>query len=100
MIIYNVTVKIEHSVHEDWLKWMREKHIPDVLNTGRFIENRMARVLVDEEDGVTYAIQYTCRDMTDFEAYQQHEAPRIQTEHSTRYKDKFVAFRTLMEVVE
>lgn len=100
MIIYNVTVKVEHDIHEDWLKWMREKHIPEVLGTGRFMENRMARVLVDDEDGITYAIQYTCKDMATLEAYQRHEAPRLQAEHAERYKDKFVAFRTLLEVVE
>ncbi|MEG1025142.1 MAG: DUF4286 family protein, partial [Flavobacterium sp.] len=28
MIIYNVTTNIHESVHDQWLKWMQEKHIP------------------------------------------------------------------------
>lgn len=100
MIIYNVTVKVDPEVHDEWLQWMRETHIPEVLATGRFIDNRMARVMVEEEDGVTYAIQYTCNDMETLQTYYENEAPALQADHAERYKDKFVAFRTLLEVVE
>jgi hypothetical protein len=49
MILYNVTVNIDPEVHEDWLNWMKNTHIPDVLNTGMFIDNRFLRVLNTEE---------------------------------------------------
>ena len=59
MIIYNVTINIDAEVHDEWLKWMLEKHIPAVLATGLFIESRMSRMLIEEEgDGITYSIQY------------------------------------------
>lgn len=99
MIIYNVTVKIDNSVHTDWLKWMKEVHIPDVMRTGYFLDNRMMRVLVDDAAGVNYAIQYTCASMDDLNEYQEKEAKRLQLDHTERYKDKFVAFRTLLETV-
>lgn len=100
MIIYNVTVKVDPDVRDEWLQWMRETHIPEVLATGRFIDHRIARVMVDEEDGVTYAIQYTCKNMETLQTYYEKEAPALQADHAERYKDKFVAFRTLLEVVE
>jgi hypothetical protein len=31
--------------------------------------------------------------------YQRDHAPRLQKEHSEKYKGKFVAFRTLLEIV-
>jgi hypothetical protein len=99
MIIYNVTVNIEHDVHDEWLKWMKTEHIPDVMKTGFFIENRICKVLVDEEQGITYSIQYTAPDMQALETYQRDHAPRLQKEHSDRFANKFVAFRTLLEVV-
>ena len=98
-IIYNVTVNIDHSVHDEWLEWMKTKHIPDVMSTGFFLENKICKILVDEESGVSYSIQYTCADMSDLQEYQKQHAPRLQKEHSKKYKDKFVAFRTLLEVV-
>ncbi len=100
MILYNVTVKITHSVHDEWLRWMKEVHIPDVLETGLFQSHRICRILQDEVDGVTYAFQYLCEDMAAFQHYQQAFAPALQQDHSERYKGQYVAFRTLMEVVE
>ena len=99
MIIYNVTVNIDDSVHDEWLKWMKEKHIPDVLATGYFIENKICRILVNEEAGTSYSIQYTCKNMEELNEYQAKHASRLQKEHAEKYKDKFVAFRTLLEVV-
>ena len=99
MIIYNVTVNIENDVKEEWLKWMKEKHIPDVMATGYFLENKICKVLVDEEQGTTFSIQYTCRNMNDLEEYQKIHAPGLQKEHTDKYANKFVAFRTLLEVL-
>lgn len=99
MIIYNITVNIENDVREEWLQWMKEVHIPNVMSTGLFIENRICKVLVEEESGTTYSVQYTCNKMGDIEKYQQEYAPGLQKEHSDKYQGKFVAFRTLLEVV-
>ena len=101
MISYNVTVKIEHSLHEDWYEWMTKQHIPDVMSTGLFMEYRMSRILgLDDDDGYTYTIQYYLENMDRLQRYQDEFAAKLQAEHSERYADKFVAFRTLMVVVD
>ena len=99
MIIYNVTVKVDNDAHDEWLDWMKSTHIPAVLATKKFIDHQMAKVLVDDTDGVTYAIQYRCEAMSELEAYHRDFAPSLQRDHAERYKDKFVAFRTLLEVI-
>lgn len=99
MIIYNVTVNIENDLKEEWVKWMKEVHIPDVMNTGLFVENRFSKVLVDEESGTTYSIQYLCHSMADLEVYQKTHATRLQKAHKDKYDGRFVAFRTLLEVI-
>ena len=55
MILYNVTVNVEDGIHHDWLTWMKETHIPDVMNTGMFIENKMLKLLsqLPDEEGTT-----------------------------------------------
>ena len=99
MIIYNVTLNVDQEVHEEWLNWMKETHIPDVMATGLFLDNRLCRVLVDDEGGITYAIQYTCADMPTLERYKKDHAPRLQAETEKQFGGKFVAFRTLLEVL-
>ena len=101
MIIYNVTVKVEHEIRDEWIDWMRSIHIPDVMKTGYFEEYRFCRLLdQDETDGFTYAIQYLAANRKNLENYWEREAPRLQNEHTERYKDRFVAFRTLLEVID
>lgn len=100
MILYNVTVKVDLEIHDEWFRWMKEKHIPDVINTGLFVDSKMCQLLgQDESEGITYAIQYFCESMEDYEKYVKEFSPQLQKEHNERYKDRFVAFRTLMEVV-
>ena len=100
MIIYNVTVKINNDVHDDWLNWMKNVHIPDVMKTTLFTSHQLARVLgQDDEDGTTYAIQYTCENMKTLQMYSSRFAPTLQKEHHQRYEGKYVAFRTLLEIV-
>lgn len=98
-IIYNVTVNVDSSVNEDWVRWMRDVHIPEVMATGYFLENRFCKVMVDEEQGVTYAIQYLCMNLDDLREYQERHAPALQKAHTERYGEHTVAFRTLLEIV-
>jgi hypothetical protein len=99
MIIYNVTLNVDEDVAENWLQWMRTVHIPDVMATGMFLDNRICRVLGEEEGGLTYAVQYTCADMATYERYKNEHAPRLQAETQKHFGGKFAAFRTLLEVV-
>ena len=100
MILYNVTVKVDHFIVGEWLQWMKTIHIPDVMSTGIFTEYKLCRLLtVDETEGITYAIQYFCNSIEDYEKYQNEYAPKLQQEHTERYQGKFVAFRTLMRVL-
>jgi hypothetical protein len=102
MILYNVTIKIDNEVHEEWLAYMQDTHIPDVMQTGCFLENRMSRIVIPadpEKDGISYSVQYLCASMAVLQQYQARFAPALQQEHTSRYEGKFVAFRSVMEVV-
>lgn len=101
MIIYNVTVSIGHDVHDEWVKWMKDVHIPDAMATGYFLENRFAKVLlVDEEEGITYSVQYLCKNMADLQIYQGSHAQRLQAEVKEKFDGKYAAFRTVLEIVD
>mgnify|MGYP002632489259 CR=1 FL=1 len=100
MVIYNVTVSIDDDVHQDWLQWMQEVHIPEVMATGFFLESRMSKILGYEEGGISYSIQYLCENHDVLERYQLEQAPRLQAEHTSRFQGKFAAFRTLLDVCQ
>ena len=100
MYIYNVTINIDETVHDEWLQWMRNKHIPKVLETGKFIKAKMCLVMVQEEmGGVTYSIQYTTDSLENLHAYYKENANALRQESLDLFKDKFVAFRTELKVI-
>lgn len=99
MLLYNVTITIDRELSRDWLQWMKDTHIPDVMSTGMFVSYRLSRLLDHEHnDSEIFSVQYLCRSMADLVRYQQEFAPELQKAHTARYADRFVAFRTLMEV--
>ncbi len=100
MILYNVTVKVDHAAHQDWLAWMQQTHIPEVLATGYFVEGRLWKLLdQDESEGLTYAVQYKALSLEQYEAYRDRAAPALQAATRERYGDQLVAFRTLLQSV-
>jgi len=100
MYIYNVTTNIEESVHDQWLKWMNEIHIPDVLATGKFLSAKMCRVLVEEDmGGVTYSVQFTTVDKETLEAYYKEDAPKLRANALQLFSNKFISFRTELKVI-
>ncbi len=99
MILYNVTVNIDHDVEQEWLDWMKNKHIPDVMETGCFTQNLMCKINAESEGGTSYSVQYFCNSKEDLERYMNEFAPQLQQEHHDKYEGKYAAFRTLMDVV-
>lgn len=100
MIIYNVTINIDDSVHDQWLDWMKNKHIPDMLATKKFTEAKMCRVMVEEEmGGTTYAIQYRTKNRRTLERYYVEDSEKMRAEGNRLFPNKFVAFRTELEIV-
>ncbi|KQC30288.1 DUF4286 family protein [Flagellimonas eckloniae] len=100
MLIYNVTINIDESAHDKWLIWMRDKHVPDMLATGKFSHAKMAKVLVEEDmGGVTYSVQYTTKDRQTLELYYKEYAERLRADATKLFPNKFVAFRTELEII-
>lgn len=100
MIIYNVTINIDNSVHEEWLIWIKE-HIPRVLATGKFDGATFSKVLIEEDmGGETYSIQYRSYSREALDKYYQDDADRLRQEGLKKFADKMLAFRTELEVID
>lgn len=100
MIIYNVTIKVEASIADKWLKWMKEEHTPDMMNTGLFSDYRLCRLMEqDETDGVTFVVQYHSDSIENYQSYLNEHAARMRQKSIEKFGNKFAAFRTVMEMI-
>jgi hypothetical protein len=100
-IIHNVTIIIDHSVHDEWLSWMKEIHIPEVLATGMFSSCRILKVVEEHNpDGHSYAMQYLSPSRAQYDTYQEKFAPIMRAKVEEKFAGKYGAFRTCLELIE
>ncbi len=100
MVLYNVTVGIDSAVEEEWLQWMKDVHIPEVMATGMFERYDLYKVLSHEGEGASYSVQYIAENMDKIDRYLTQFAPDLMKAHMERFRDRHVAFRTLLERIE
>lgn len=99
-LVYNVTIKVSHAIQADWLRWMQEEHLDEVVATGCFTQARLLHLIEsDDEEGVTYAAQYEAVSRDDYDRYIREHADALRKKGYDRWGDGFIAFRTLMQVL-
>lgn len=100
MILYNLTIKIEEDIEEEWLEWMQIEFIPKAMSTDTFSDHRLCRLLnLDELDGATYALQLFCKNMDQLKAFQNQEEQELQLKLVRKFPNRLVFFPTAMEVL-
>jgi hypothetical protein len=100
MIVYNVTIKITNVIHTGWLQWLKEIHIPEIIHTGCFSHATILRLLeVDDTEGPTYAVQYFAESKGLYNNYIENHAAQMREKSFAEWGDQFIAFRSVMQVV-
>ncbi|PRP68086.1 DUF4286 family protein [Nonlabens agnitus] len=100
MVIYNVTSNMAQSLEKEWLEWTRE-HIAQVLGTGLFMDARLTRVMVEEQDGSsTFSIQYKASSREALELYYEKHAPALRQEAIKKFGDRVLSFRTELDMID
>jgi len=91
MIAYTVAVTFEDAaLAEEWLRWLREDHIADVLAGGALDAE------IVELDGPkrSFEVRYHFRSREDFARYEREHAPRLRAEALQKFPvEKGVAYR-------
>ena len=100
MIIYNVTIKVDHSIAAEWLIWLKEEHIPDIIVTGCFTHATILRLLeADDTEGITYAVQYHAESKALYNRYIEKFSEEMRKKGMDKWGNKFIAFRSVMQLV-
>ncbi|MEK6780792.1 MAG: DUF4286 family protein [Bacteroidota bacterium] len=101
MLLYNETIGIDKEIELEWLAWMKEIYIPEMRSTGVFVDFKIYKVLThDDESSVSYCVQCFTPTIEQFQHYLAVFAPVLAEKHHQKFKDRHVAFRTLLEGVE
>ncbi len=100
MIVYNVTTKVDLQIAAPWLEWLKTEHIPEIIATGCFTGATILRLLeTDDTEGPSYAVQYFAASRELYALYIEQHAADLRQRSLEKWGAGFIAFRTVMEVV-
>ena len=101
MFIYNITIKVNNFILDEWMKWQQEEHIPEIMATRLFDEYKVFRLLEqDETEGTTYIIQYFTSEKDNYNIYIKNFAQPLREKALKKWGDGFIAFRSLLQAVK
>ncbi|MER3498721.1 MAG: DUF4286 domain-containing protein [Chitinophagaceae bacterium] len=100
MVVYNLTIKVNAEIVEEWMEWLKKEHIPEVMTTGQFTDYKFFRLLEqDETEGTTFVVQYFANSLNHYNQYLSMFAPALRDKSVKKWGNRFIAFRSVMEVV-
>jgi hypothetical protein len=81
---------IKSSVAKDWIDWMLNEHIPEVMATGYFLDYKLLRTIIPSStaDEITYVINYSLKSIDDYYQY------------AEKFSGKFRASRSVLQSVD
>jgi len=101
MFIYNITVKVENEILNEWMQWQKEIHIPEVIATECFYDHRFYKLLEhEEEDGKTFVIQFYANSKNEYDNYVENFAEQLRQKSLGKWKDHVISFSTLLQNVQ
>lgn len=95
MIYYYVQISVNTAVQTDWIQWMMETHIPEVVATGHF-KNCYFQQVIDPQptnEKVEFLVVYECDSVDTLRKYRDNEAPKLMAEHEKKFGGTFEAKR-------
>lgn len=100
MLIFNTTYKVTTDFTEKWLNWIRNDHVPFMLKPGVFSNPQIAKVVGSEdEEGVSYSVQFHIADMNTLIAWHNDYALIFQNSCAKEFGTSVNFFSTVLEVV-
>jgi hypothetical protein len=101
MIVYNITMKVDHSIIDEWIAWQQQEHIPEVMATTFFDDHKMYHLLEhDDHESTTFTIQYFTTSIERYNDYIKKFATLLRDKSFAKWGNKFIAFRSVMELVQ
>lgn len=101
MIIYRVSVTVHRAIEAEWLAWVMDNQIPEVMKGGYFGSFKLGKVVepVERRGATVYDIEFICPSMEHLRDYRREAMPAVERSLSDRYRGRVSVVRTVLEVI-
>jgi hypothetical protein len=95
MVIYEITAAVRADLIEEYEKYMRSRHVPDLLETGYFRRAYFARSAEN-----CYRVQYHARDQKALDDYLLTRAGQLRADFLEHFPEGIELSRQIWEVLQ
>ncbi|MFL5518520.1 MAG: DUF4286 family protein [Gemmatimonadales bacterium] len=95
MVTYEITALVFPHLVQAYERYMRERHIPEILGTGCFQGAMLTRAAPGR-----YRVRYEAQSEADLERYLAEHAPRLRTDFGSHFPDGVTVSREVWVTVQ
>lgn len=95
MLTYEITAAVRPDLCDAYERYMRERHIPDLMRTGAFAAASFSRSAAGR-----YRIRYEARSRQELDSYLTEHAPRLRQHFTDTFPDGIELSREEWSVLE
>jgi hypothetical protein len=97
MILLNITILSDESIHEELKSWILKDFIPSVAKDEMFISQSLLKVLNSPNEGITYALQFIAENQDVINQFRQNKLLAFQHKTQQEYVNKVYLVESVME---
>lgn len=100
MLIFNTTLHVDDSVHDECLEYLKENYIPCAVSDGLLTEPALARIdSLHEVSGISYAVQFKTLNKNTLNKWAENTGSKLQRELGDKFGNKVSGFSTILEEI-
>jgi hypothetical protein len=94
-VLYEVTATVRPEIAEEYERYLRQTHVPDLLATGHF-----TAASVERTDDGRVRTRYEAPDLAHLERYLAEDAPRLRAHAAERFPTGLALSREIWTIVQ
>ncbi len=99
MIVYEVNLSINHSIYNQYRKWLKN-HIRKMLTFRGFCKYHLYDVSSDHSNTIKLSVHYYVDSLEDLQYYFEHHAEIMRLEGLKLFGNNFSASRRVLSILE
>lgn len=97
MIIYSVTYAIEDRIESEWITFMKEHHLPQLMNSGHFEDYTFSKIRAQEKTDTAFNLQLKFLNEARLKTYLSDFQRELEQAMHAKYQGRYASFSTILE---
>lgn len=98
--LYNVTMQVNKQMENQYMEWLQQLYIPEVMDSGFFTKYQLLKIISDAPEDTTYAVQFITPSIEKFQEFENQFLDRMLGFIVEIWNNEVLYFTTSMEIVK